>query len=271
MKKLSLLFIAVVVALTLSACKKTTTGSGEESANSQNYFGSYAGHYETLNYLYTQSASDSDLYSNFVDGLVENDNYGNIVPSLATGWDYEMRDGKQVWTFDIRQGVKWVESDGTEYAEVEAQDWISAAEYILNPSTQSDLTFLMFVFIDGAEAYYTAKEDIANAKADIKAADLILNDTTKTAEEKAAAQVTKTSAQEVLDETVEKPFSSVGVKAVEKYKLEYTLAKPAPYFLTALTYSVFFPVNKAWLQDQGTNFGYDGESILYNGAYTLTE
>ncbi|HUX41612.1 MAG TPA: peptide ABC transporter substrate-binding protein [Rectinemataceae bacterium] len=66
-------------------------------------------------------------------------------------------------------------------------------------------------------------------------------------------------------------FSQVGVKAKGKYELEYTLAKPVPYFLSMLTYASFLPVNGKFLAAQGSSFGTDNTAILYNGAYTMTD
>ncbi|MCH4887450.1 peptide ABC transporter substrate-binding protein [Acidaminobacter sp. JC074] len=65
-------------------------------------------------------------------------------------------------------------------------------------------------------------------------------------------------------------FSQVGVKAVDKYTLEYTLAEPLPYFESMLTYVSFFPVNGDFLKEQGEMFGTSRESLLYNGAYIMT-
>jgi len=64
-------------------------------------------------------------------------------------------------------------------------------------------------------------------------------------------------------------FSQVGVKALDKYTLEYTLEKPTPYFLSMLTYVCFFPVNGQFLSEMGERFGTDNTTILYNGAYIL--
>lgn len=66
-------------------------------------------------------------------------------------------------------------------------------------------------------------------------------------------------------------FAEVGVKAVDKYTLEYTLAEPIPYFESMLTYVSFFPVNGKFLAEQGDAFGTTKETLLYNGAYILTE
>jgi oligopeptide transport system substrate-binding protein len=64
-------------------------------------------------------------------------------------------------------------------------------------------------------------------------------------------------------------FAQVGVKAKDKYTLEYTLESPTPYFLSMLTYVCFFPVNGKFLNETGTKFGTDNKNLLYNGAYIL--
>jgi oligopeptide transport system substrate-binding protein len=66
-------------------------------------------------------------------------------------------------------------------------------------------------------------------------------------------------------------FGEVGVKAKDKYTVEYTLAKPVPYFLSMLTYVSFLPVNGKFLAEQGTRFGTTNRAMLYNGAYIMSE
>jgi oligopeptide transport system substrate-binding protein len=65
-------------------------------------------------------------------------------------------------------------------------------------------------------------------------------------------------------------FAQVGVKAKDKYTLEYTLEKPIPYFLTMLTYVSFMPANGKFLAEVGDKLGTDNKSILYNGAYIMS-
>lgn len=79
-------------------------------------------------------------------------------------------------------------------------------------------------------------------------------------------------------------FSTVGVKAVDDYTVEYTLTQSATYFDTLTSYSIFYPVNREFLEAQGSGcklgspdannckFGQPTEpsSVLYNGAYILT-
>lgn len=64
-------------------------------------------------------------------------------------------------------------------------------------------------------------------------------------------------------------FTQVGIKAKDKYVLEYTLGAPTPYFLSMLTYVCFMPINGKFLSETGTKFGTDNKNLLYNGAYLL--
>jgi oligopeptide transport system substrate-binding protein len=66
-------------------------------------------------------------------------------------------------------------------------------------------------------------------------------------------------------------FAQVGVKAKDKYTLEYTLERNVPYFLSMLTYVTFLPVNGKFLAESGSKFGTSNRNILYNGAYLMSE
>jgi len=66
-------------------------------------------------------------------------------------------------------------------------------------------------------------------------------------------------------------FSEVGVKAIDDYTLEYTLKEPIPYFESMLTYVCFFPAYGPFLEEMGDSFGTGNSTLLYNGAYILTE
>lgn len=65
-------------------------------------------------------------------------------------------------------------------------------------------------------------------------------------------------------------ISQVGIRAVDKYTVEYTLAQPTPYFVKMLSYSSFLPANGKFLEECGEMFGSSAETLLYNGAYILT-
>ncbi len=60
-------------------------------------------------------------------------------------------------------------------------------------------------------------------------------------------------------------FSQVGVKAVDKYTLTYTLEAPTSYFMTMLGYNVFAPMSKTFYESKGGKFGaeYNAEAESY--------
>lgn len=76
------------------------------------------------------------------------------------------------------------------------------------------------------------------------------------------------NAKEFYDGEIE-DFEEVGVKAIDRYTLEYTLVQPVPYFLSMLNYVTFFPVNGEFLEESGMRFGTHNSTLLYNGAYIL--
>ncbi len=182
----------------------------------------YSGEVTTLNYLTTSTTNEYAIAANVVDGLVEHDQYGVIKPSLATTWTTSP-DGK-VWTFNLRQGAKWYTFEGKEYAEVVAQDFVDAAEYILTSTNASNTADLVYGIVAGAKDFY---------------------------------------------DEVTTDFSTVGIKAVDTYKVEYTLIEPCPYFLSMLTYVCFLPANGKFLGETGAKFGTDHKNLLYCGAYII--
>ena len=50
-------------------------------------------------------------------------------------------------------------------------------------------------------------------------------------------------------------FADVGVKAVDKYTLQYTTTRKVPYFMTMLSYSIFLPICKSFYESRGGVFG----------------
>ena len=70
--------------------------------------------------------SSGSTWANWIDSLVEYDNYGMCQPCLAESWTTS-EDGL-IWTFKIREGVKWQRQDGSEYGtDVVAEDWVTSA------------------------------------------------------------------------------------------------------------------------------------------------
>ncbi|WFA09400.1 peptide ABC transporter substrate-binding protein [Tissierella sp. Yu-01] len=126
----------------------------EESnvAKVQEYKYLYSGELTTLNYLITAGANEFGVAANLIDTLIEYDKYGVVKPCLATEWS--VSEDNTVWTFKLREGVKWYTNEGEEYAEVVAQDFVDSAKYILDSNNESATANIVYSVIKNAEKYY---------------------------------------------------------------------------------------------------------------------
>ena len=105
-----------------------------------------------MNYLTTSSTSEFRVAANLVDTLIDYDKYGVPQSALATEWS--VSEDNLVWTFKLREGVKWVRNDGTEYGEVTAQDFVDGMKYILDPTNESLTANIAYSVIKNGEKYY---------------------------------------------------------------------------------------------------------------------
>lgn len=170
-----------------------------------------------MDYIASTRTTTSDITSNLVDGLLENDKYGNLIPSLAEDWTVS-EDGL-VYTYKLRKDAKWYTSEGEEYGAVTAHDFVTGIKHAVE--SKSEGLFLIQNSIKGLDAY---------------------------------------SKGETTD------FKTVGVKALDDYTVQYTLERPESFWNSKTTSGVLFPVNAAFLESQGKDFGsLKPSSILYNG------
>ena len=222
MKKSRILAVAGVVLLasaTLAACGSSKS-SDAEAPKAYGYV--YSADPETLDYLISGKSSTKIVTSNGIDGLFTNDKYGDITPAMAEDWSVS-QDGL-TYTYKIRKGVKWYTSDGEEYAEVTANDFVNGLKHAADKKS---------------EALYLAQDSVKGL------ADYVSGKTTD--------------------------FSTVGVKALDDYTLQYTLNQPEPYWNSKMSYGIFWPLNAEFEKSQGENFAKatDPTSLLYNGPFLL--
>lgn len=224
---------ALLMALMLIVSAAPAFAESEEAV----YRTLYSGEIGTLNYLTTASENEYTVSANIVDTLVEHDSYGQIVPCLAETWE-QSADGL-TWTFHLREGATWVTADGEYYADVTAEDFVTAAKYILNAQNASSTAWILTDYIAGAEEYF---------------------ESTSTPEE-------GEEAPEAYD------WENVGVKAIDDKTIAYTTSEPCPYFLTMLDYVCYMPLNAQFLEEKGDQFGLatGNDTVLYCGAYILSE
>ena len=163
MKKSKVFLLAAVGLLSvgvLTACSSSSKTSGK----TYNYV--YGSDPATLDYLATNKKNMTTAVSNGVDGLFENDQYGNLKPSVAENWSVS-QDGL-TYTYKIRKGVKWYTSDGEEYANVTAKDFVTGLKHAAD--TNSEAIYLLQNSVKGLNDYLSgANKDFSNVG--IKAVD----------------------------------------------------------------------------------------------------
>ena len=208
--------LVLATGILLSAC-------GQSNTDTSTYSSTFSANPTTFNYLLHYYADDTAVITNLVDGLLENDSYGNLVPALAEDWSVSS-DGL-TYTYKLRKDAEWYTADGEEYASVKAQDFVTGIKYAADNKAQA--MDLIQNSIKGLNDYVTG----------------VTND-----------------------------FSTVGVKALDDYTVEYTLTRPEPYWNSKTTNSILFPVNEEFLKSKDKDFGtLTPDSILYNGPYLLKD
>ena len=127
-----------------------------------------------------------------------------------------------------------LEGKGWRSADVTAQDFVTAAEYVLNAQNDASNAWILSDYLAGADAYY------------------------------------ESTSSDYEGEPVD--FATVGVKALDEKTIAYTTVEPLPFFLSMLDYSCYMPVNAQFLEEKGDQFGLatGNDTVLYCGAYILS-
>jgi len=199
------------------------TACGQSNTDTSTFSSTFSANPTTFNYLLDYYADNTSVITNLVDGLLENDSYGNLTPALAEDWSVSA-DGL-TYTYKLRKDAKWYTADGEEYAPVKAQDFVTGIKYAADNKGQA--MDLVQNSIKGLNDYVTGAT---------------------------------------------KDFTTVGVKALDDYTVEYTLTRPEPYWNSKTTNSILFPVNEEFLTSKDKEFGtLTPNSILYNGPYLLKD
>ena len=183
--------------------------------------------------------SDGDFHddASFIDYLYQYNSEGELVPHLAT--DYDVSDDGLTYTFYIREGVSWVDSQGRQVAELTADDWVAGLQHVADAGSSS--IYNLSGILEGLDAY-------------------------------------------IYGETTD--FSTVGIKAVDDYTLQYTLTAECPYFMSMIADTCFIPMSRSYYLSQGGVFGMqeydeaiasssylygtDQDHIAYCGPYLCT-
>ena len=240
MKKLLSLVLALAMLATLAV-----TGASAEELKNLNTYETKARELETWNIHYSQAAADLNVLCNLYDGLLTNDNHGNL--KLNAAKSYESPDGGKTWIFTLNEGMTWFNKDGEVQADVKASDWATGLEWVLNYAKNDSYNASMpMEMIAGAAEYY---------------------EYTKALTESDGADAVK-----ALDATGEE-FAKVGIVCDDEAgTITYTLVDALPYFPSVATYNCLYPLSAELIEELGVD-GYRDvtwEDMWYNGAYTVT-
>ena len=95
--------------------------------------------------------SDGDFHddASFIDYLYQYNSEGELVPHLAT--DYTVSNDGLTYTFTIREGVIWVDSQGRQVAELTADDWVAGLQHVADAGSSS--IYNLTGVIEGLDAY----------------------------------------------------------------------------------------------------------------------
>ena len=245
---------------------------GREFADEQVYRSLYSSEVTTMNYLVSGATYELVVGANTIDSLVENDTYGNILPSGAESW--EVSEDGLTWTFHLRAGQYWYDADGNQKDPLTANDYVAAARYVCDSAMDCANSYLMDGWIVNASELlnYTAAllaNPVEQGTEVGEEQDLVVDANGIIYEGSDWNKET-----EKYDTWTEVPAvtpEDLGVEAVDDLTLVYHMVKARPYFLTALQFGTYWPAPASLLAELGENYGLDNYSMWFNGAYLLSE
>lgn len=169
MKKLAASLMVVVMALT--ACSSPNSGNGGSSGNFKTDSLTMSEDFDLqrLDYVVSNKNSDAKFSGNCINTLLENDRIGKLVPSLAKEWS--SNEDKTVWTFKLRDGLKWYTNTAEEYPKpLTSADFVTSLRH--SADFKSEMSGLLQGLIKGYAEYCDSKlTDEDWAKVGIKTPD----------------------------------------------------------------------------------------------------
>ena len=243
MKKLLSLILALVMVLSVASI------AGAEELTELNTYETQARELETWNIHYSQAAADLNILCNLIDGLLTNDNHGDLKPNAAKS--YETPDNGKTWIFTLNEGMTWFDKDGEKQADVKASDWATGLEWILNYAKNDSYNVSMPAeMIAGANDYYEYTKAMTE-------------DETQGAE----------AAKALTAEEGSKFAEMVGIKVDDEAgTITYELVDALPYFPSVATYNCLYPLSAEMIDEMGVD-GYRDvtwENMWYSGAYVIS-
>lgn len=144
--------LSVAALGTFAACGNNDKGSS--SGTKSEFKALYAQDPETLDYAVAMQRYTAENTGNFIEGLLSYDQHRQLAPAMAEKWEVS-EDGK-TYTYHIRKGVNWVDSDGNIYEEVKPSDWVTGLKHAADE--KSEALYIVANSVKGLDAYASGKE-----------------------------------------------------------------------------------------------------------------
>ena len=116
-------------------------------------YGAYTQDPTTWDVLTSSNSVDSEVLVNCYDGLLEYDCEGTSQPALAES--YDVSDDGLTYTFHLRKGASWVDSQGRKIADVTADDFVAGMQHMMD--AQGGLEYLIEGIIVNASQYISGE------------------------------------------------------------------------------------------------------------------
>ena len=248
-KRILSLMLAAALAVSLFGCTDTGDKQGDgDGQNTNQVTGLYPGTSEdgaitveintmtVMNTILMTYATELAVARHCWDALVKLDDNNQVIGAAAESWESAPNaEGVEdmVWTFHLREGAKWVDTEGNVVADVTANDFVFAWRELLNPDNAAEYYGFATVF-KNAQAYYDYASGVEGAP--------------------------------------EVSIEDVGFYAQDDYTLVVELEDPLPYLLQYLKFEVMSPIYQPFYEDVGAEaYGTAPDKMLYNGPFRMTE
>lgn len=161
------LVVVMVLAIALTGCQSSTGNSETTSIAVQ-----VGPEPESIDPAFNEAVDGATLLIHGFEGLMKLDETGT--PQLGQAKDYKVSDDGKVYTFTLRDDIKWTDGEP-----VKAQDFIYAWERAIDPANATSYGYMFDVIKNGGEIYAgeegVSMDDFGAVAKDDKTIEITLN------------------------------------------------------------------------------------------------
>lgn len=235
-KRVAALFLAALMAVSVTACGNSTTenpaapneSTGETTETGEESNGQTAStgekvlsvqigpNPETLDPALNSAVDGGNMILHTFECLLTIDEEGKLAPGQAESW--ETSEDGLTWTFHLRDGLKW--SDGSDLT---ANDFVYSWQRVCDPNTAAPYAETVLSMVEG------------------------------------------------YAEAIEGDITKLNVVAVDDKTLEVHLSSACSYFGSLAAFATLSPVQQATIEANGDAWAVDASTYVSNGTFYISE